>query len=201
MVERAAAFATGLAVGTAGGAAPPACRIGELAPACWFELLSLPGTSSNEVLRALGVIAPGLALPPPGRVVVAGGVTIGRLGPGRFVVFGTSLPADALSPLGAGFAIVDDSHAKAGVRISGAPVEVLRKGLSLDLDEAVFPAGAIAQARGFHLGLTVVRRAAACFDVFVARSFAGSFVSSLTDAADEGGWQGVGPVADTDPAA
>ncbi|MEZ5843742.1 MAG: hypothetical protein R3D27_08410 [Hyphomicrobiaceae bacterium] len=186
MPERASPFGERLAAGAGGGTAPPGVTLAWLNPAAFVELLELPGVPSAQLSDTLAALAPGAASLALGATVDHAGYTVGRIAPRRLVVIGAT---PLLAGLEGGFVIVDDSHARAGVRVAGAAADVLGKGLSLDLSERGFAVGGIAAVRGFGLALTLVRRAGDTFDVYCARSFAASLLDGLADAALEAGWR------------
>jgi heterotetrameric sarcosine oxidase gamma subunit len=77
--------------------------------------------------------------------------------------------------------VVDQSSALGVVRLSGDRVlDVLAKGIAMDLDASVFPAGQVAVTRIAHIGVTLWKvNNSPSFDVAVARSYAGSFAHWL----------------------
>ena len=94
---------------------------------------------------------------------------------------------DALAPLHA--AVVDVSHARAIVELSGAHTRsVLQKGCHLDLHPSRFRAGSVAQSRfaRCHVLLHQTDDAPA-YDLYIQRSFARYLWSWLEDAAAEFG--------------
>lgn len=118
-----------------------------------------------------------------------GAMTVGRIAPRRIVVIGQSLAPETLATLAEAFAVIDDSHGRAGIRLTGAAVDVIGKGFSFDFSLGAFPVGRIAQAKGFGMALTLMRRAEDSFDVYCAASYAQSLAEALTDAALEFGWR------------
>lgn len=189
MLESATPFAGRLSPATRGGRTPAGVVIAELRPKCWLELASFASAIPAGMSEALAALAGGVSPQAIGASVNHDDRTIGRIAPRRFLVIGAAPPPALIERLAEHCVVVDDSHAKAGVRISGAAVDVLRKGLSVDFDERAFPVGRIIQARGFHVGVTVIRRAADSFDIYGARSFAASLLDAVLDAALEVGWQ------------
>ena len=138
-----------------------------------------------------GRIDPNQAVATPGHIYMS-------IGPGRYMAIGQEPGlADGLEadiPIGDG-TVVDLTHGRAGLRISGArAADLLQKGLSFDLDLAAFPPMAATNGGLHHISVTVIRLDAETFDVFVMTSLAGSLWDWVTDAAVEYGWQVAAPV-------
>lgn len=77
--------------------------------------------------------------------------------------------------------VVDQSSALGVLRLSGDRLlEVLAKGIAIDLAATAFPAGHVAVTQVAHIGVTLWKvDDAASFDIAVARSYAGSFAHWL----------------------
>lgn len=149
-------------------------------------------TAISKETGIKGLPGLGHAMTSPGNMLLA-------IGPGRYLAIsqdeGLAQRLSAKVPVGEGV-IVDLTHGRVGIRISGSPAQaLLQKGLSLDLDVAAFPAMAAASSAIHHMGITVVRIDETCFDVFAMTSFAGSLWEWVTDAAVEYGWQVSAPIA------
>lgn len=88
-------------------------------------------------------------------------------------------------------AVTDQSDARALVRVSGPRARLaLSKGVSVDLHPRAFRAGQAAVTSIAHVGAQIWQRdEAPTYDLAVARSFAGSFWSWLTEAAAEYGYE------------
>ena len=106
-------------------------------------------------------------------------------GPGRWLAFHSAPQPkffDGFSRQLEGLAsVVDQSGAFGVLRLSGARVlEVLAKGVAIDLDAAAFPTGHVAVTQIAHIGVTLWKvDDAPSFDLAVARSYAGSFAHWL----------------------
>jgi sarcosine oxidase subunit gamma len=103
---------------------------------------------------------------------------------------GWMLERDLLRAAGpAGGTVVDVSHGRAILRVSGAPVRDLLSGFCpLDLHPRGFPAGRCAQT--LFGKMTVLLHALAegnAFEIYVSRSFADALAEALLDAAREHG--------------
>ncbi len=97
-------------------------------------------------------------------------------------------PAELVDVLSGLASVCDQSDGYAALRLQGPRVvDLLAKGLFLDLHLSAFPVGASAGASISHIGVTLWRREAAAFDLLVARSYAGSFWHWLEDSAGEYG--------------
>ena len=88
-------------------------------------------------------------------------------------------------------AVTDQGDGRAVVRISGERArDTLQKGVTLDLHPRAFGAGRAAVTSIAHIGAQLWQRDdGPTYDVAVARSFAGSFWSWLSDAAAEHGYE------------
>jgi heterotetrameric sarcosine oxidase gamma subunit len=106
-------------------------------------------------------------------------------GPGRWLVTHdarTPRFVDSLSPQLEGLAsVVDQSDAYGVLRLSGpALLDVLAKGVAIDLSAPAFPAGSVAVTAIAHIGATLWKvDEAPTIHVVVARSYAGSFLHWL----------------------
>ncbi len=125
----------------------------------------------------------------------ADGVRGYATGPLEYWVFSETHGAQALErrladELGDTASLFDQSHARFVVRISGdGATGLLAKGTALDLDGGAFPAEGASHTMIEHIPALVVRRAVpACYDLSVPRSYAGSYVAWLAEAALEFGY-------------
>lgn len=106
-------------------------------------------------------------------------------GPGRWLVTHdarTPRFVDTLSQKLEGLAsVVDQSDAYGVLRLSGpAVLDVLAKGVAVDLSAPAFPAGSVAVTQIAHIGVTLWKvDEAPTIHVAVARSYAGSFLHWL----------------------
>lgn len=106
-------------------------------------------------------------------------------GPGRWLVThdaGTPGFVRSLATRLEGMAsVVDQSDGVGLLRLSGpAILDILAKGIAIDLDATVFPAGSVAVTQIAHIGATLWKvDEAPTFHVAVPRSMAGSFLHWL----------------------
>ena len=84
-------------------------------------------------------------------------------------------------------AVVDQSHGRCGLRLSGARArEVMAKNTTIDLHPRAFSPGQCALTSVAHMNATVVQvDDTPTYDLFVARSLARSFVHAIEQACDE----------------
>lgn len=84
----------------------------------------------------------------------------------------------------------DQSHGRFVLRISGGDAKgLLAKGSSLNLDGGAFPANGASHTTLEHIPALITQRASpACFELSVPRSYAGSLLSWLAEAAQEFGY-------------
>ncbi len=142
---------------------------------------------SDLVTRAFGV-----ALPTAGKRISSGTIAFQWAGPHQWLAIAERGAArdleTELKPLVAGLAaVVDQSDARAVVVISGPrAVDVLAKGLPIDLHERAFATGDAAITHASHIGVTIARLDdAPTFEITMYRSYAGSFDQWLRHAAAE----------------
>lgn len=89
-----------------------------------------------------------------------------------------------------GAAVVDLSHARASLRLSGRSARhVLMKAGPLDWHPSAFTPGMCAQTAMFHVSALIDCRDEFIFDLYVARGFAVSFLESVIQASAEYGYQ------------
>ncbi len=145
------------------------------------------GASLARRLSALLGAATALA---PLEGAEADGVDVYATGPLEYWVFSETHSAQVLErrladELGETASLFDQSHARIVVRISGdSATGLLAKGTPLDLDAGAFPAEGASHTMIEHIPALVARRAVpACYDLSVPRSYAGSFVAWLAEAA------------------
>lgn len=172
--------------------------IREVRPRSLFQVGAWPDSAvpaREAVANATGAVP----VAEPGRFAGTGDTLVVTLAPGKHLVLSDREGLEGavrrgLAPEQA--AVVDLSHSRCGIRISGpAAAAVLAKGFALDLDPRVFPAGSAAQTTIHQIGVLVIRRSKTVFDLFVYGSFAVAFADWLTDAAAEFGWGVSSPAA------
>lgn len=91
--------------------------------------------------------------------------------------------------------VTDLSHARAGIRLDGAPVtELLQKAVAIDFHDDVFPSGRATLTSLESFSVLLHRRAETVFDLYVFRGFGLSLWHWVTDAALEYGYRVGDPV-------
>ena len=126
-----------------------------------------------------------IALPRPNRAMLSDDVTALWLGPRRFLLVGPDLAARLD---GSGAAIVDQSHARTVLRLSGARIrDVLAKGTGIDL--ARFAKNDAAVTLLSHVSVVLHAAESDTIDVYVPRSYALSTWEWLVEAAEEYGYR------------
>jgi len=170
-------------------ATPPAAHgasamLAELRLPGIVQVTAWPDTA-EDAGKAIGELF-GKAPGPVGAAVEHGPVTVITVAPGRYILASED---DALaSALSAALpaseaAVTDLSHARTMLRLSGeAAVDILGKGLAIDLHESVFPAGRAAQSVIHHIDVLIIRREDEAFDLVVFRGFGLSLAEWLLDA-------------------
>ena len=131
-----------------------------------------------------------IALPAIGKRAAGAGLTVAGIGPGQWLAEMTFAPAEGIervlrSTLGAHATIVDQSHARIILRLSGPRVrDVLSAGVPLDLHPRAFGPDDVAQTIVSHIGVQIWQLAAdPVYEMAVPRSMIGSFWSWLEHAA------------------
>ncbi len=136
-----------------------------------------------------------VVLPGPGAAAEGRGMTALWVQPeGWFVVApraGDGVLAGALkASCGDAGSVVDQSHGRSVIRISGARAAwVLAKSCRVDLHPSVFGPGRVASTQLFHLGVTLRQvDAVPSYDLMVFSTFVTSFIEALCQAAEETGY-------------
>lgn len=151
---------------------------------------ALRGRLSDTDFVAAAAEALGADLPETSREAgVAGGRTILRLGPDYWLAvdeadggFGRRLEATV------GLNALNASSSRARLRLRGeAARDLLAVGAAIDLRPASFPAGAFAQTAVGNATAILHAREADMFDIYIARSFAESWLLWLKHAGEEFG--------------
>lgn len=118
-------------------------------------------------------------------------LTVLGIAPGRWLAVSesrTDLADDLVAALGIHAAITEQSDALIAFDLSGPRVlDLLAKGVAIDLDPAVFRAGDVAVTDIAHIGATLWRTGEETWRLLVARSFAPAFVRFLIASAAEYG--------------
>lgn len=139
-------------------------------------LLPRPGC---QALLAAGLDGLGLALPAMGRFLVAGDLTLARVAPHQAVALGTDVaPAARLAGLAGAALVIDWSDACAAFALSGpAAAARLARLVPIDVD-ALLPGGC-ARTLVARIGVLLLRHATDRFELFCARSYAGSLAHAI----------------------
>ena len=138
----------------------------------------------------------GAALPEPGRRVSSGAITLQWSGPSQWLAIaergphdgaGRDLEVELKSLVGGLAAVVDQSDSRGIVAISGPrAIDVLVKGVPIDLHERAFATGQVANTHANHIAITIARLDdAPTFELTMYRSYATSFADWLHSAAAE----------------
>ena len=150
----------------------------------------------DEALEAAVREAYGLDLPEASTVAYGKNVSFIGTGPGQWLAVSATLEnetlAEDLADKLKGLASVSDqSSGRAVVRFSGPRVrDMLAKGLAIDLDPRVFPAGGAATSTLSHMGVLVWREGdEQAYDIALFRSVAASFWRWLDASAAEYGYE------------
>ena len=196
---------------------PVSALAGSVAPGCYGRRGALPGVIAREVRgfglalvtarlgrRAAIVEAARSAFgvePPAGPRWAAGAddMFIG-CGPDQWLAYRAAAPAQGmeslLAPLAAHAAIVDQSHGRTILRVTGAKVrEALEKGVAVDLHPRAFAPGDAAATLVAHIPVQLWQLdAAPTYEFAVARSLALAFWHWLEASAAEVGLELAAPV-------
>jgi len=149
----------------------------------------------DDALTAAVREAYGVDLPAQSSMAQGKTVSVIGYGPGQWLVVSETLENEALAEDLAtrltGFAsISDQSGGRAVLRVSGPRVrDVLAKGLGIDLDPRVFPAGSAVTSTVSHMGVQLWHGEADSYDIAIFRSVSASFWHWLTASAAEYGYE------------
>ncbi len=123
--------------------------------------------------------------PAPGQAEVGEKAVLLRAEPLKYWVIGM-VPSELSSDEGA---IVDQSHSRTRVRVSGSEAaSLLNRHLPLDLRDSAFPVGSVASTAFHHIGITLWRNKDG-YDLFMPRGFAVSLWELLTHSAEQFGYE------------
>lgn len=138
----------------------------------------------------------GHSLPKPGRAEIAGDAMAVWIQPSGWLVIRPRGVEGALAKLltetaGDRVAIVDQSHGRAVLRLSGAHARgVLAKGCRLDLHPRAFSAGSAGTTTIDHITVTIVQAdATPTYDLVLPANFAEAFLDWLRMSAAEFGYE------------
>lgn len=147
--------------------------------------------SGPDLVRAAA--AAGLDLPTLPRWVKARDLTVLWAGPGQWLVRRPGSFTDLesqLSGLAASASLIDQSHARAALTVSGPKVrDALAKGFEIDLHPRAFRTGDVAVTAAVGIAALIWQLDdRPTYEIAVPRSMAGSFWDWLSDAAAEYGY-------------
>lgn len=166
-------------------------QLSEPRPGSIVEIVAWPG--AEKAALAAVKKATGLTIPdrPGGGVSKAGGSGFG-FAPGRWLVIdqaeGLGAALRAAFPVETG-TVTDLSHGRTAIRIAGDSAEwVLSKFFAIDFAVDAFPVGEGRSTAHHDIFAQIQRTGKSQFDVYVFRSFARAFWTSLCHAAAEVGY-------------
>jgi sarcosine oxidase subunit gamma len=187
-------------------ACPESCRSGKFgsplpragitfAARTGLTLVDLRGDPQNPEFLASAQAALGCVLPLQPNTSAAGAdCSVLWLGPDAWLVVAERRgKINERVPIEHGF-LTDVSHGRAAWRMGGAhALDLLAKGVSLDLHPRVFLPGHCAQTSLAHVGVLLHLRETNNADLYCARSYAQHLWHWLTEAAGEYGYEVVAP--------
>ncbi|WP_332683345.1 sarcosine oxidase subunit gamma [Bosea sp. (in: a-proteobacteria)] len=164
-------------------------------PATLVQVTARKGRQAELTAAAEKLLS--LTLPESGRAAASAGKTALWLQPGSWLVMAPAeersvLSATLAQPLSGIAAVVDQSHGRCVLEVSGTQARaVLAKLCRLDLHERAFPAGASAVTLVGHVSCLVYRieGAAPGFGLIVGSTFAEWLLDELANAAAAHGWR------------
>ena len=179
---------------------PAAMAAAWVRPASWSARCGKPGlatvTARNGRRAALieaARSAYGVELPATPRLVEARGITFIWSGPDQWLAYAASAPPEGmeplLAPLAAHAAIVDQSHGRTILRVTGPKVrDALAKGVPVDLHPRAFKTGHTAVTLVSHIAVQLWQiDDAPTYEFAVARGWVQSFWHWLEASAAEFG--------------
>ncbi len=200
MTERVSALAAIYETGTFGNDVDggPSVTLHERRP---LSIVHIAGNSDDQAFAGGVGKACGCALPiEPGTIATAGELSLIWLAPTRWLAVSPDqgpgiLEAALRDACGESGAIIDVSHGRTVIRLSGAHARmVMMKGAPLDFHKSSFTPGRAAQSAISQCGTLITCPAEDTFDVYVFRGFGQHMWEWLTDAAGEFGYKVENPV-------
>jgi len=160
--------------------------------------IGLPAREAVQVLARRGAdiagaaAAMGVTLPGPGQAVVAADLGIAWIQPGGWMVSAPRAGEGALlarlAPLGAAAALVDQSHGRTTLTLSGPSARgVLAKGCRIDLHPREFGPGRAAATQVAHLSALLVQTGPMQYEVTVFSTLVENLLEWLSAAAGPDG--------------
>lgn len=153
------------------------------------EPVATVASRKGAIAATIDRLAARFGLAPQDRpvAVLAEGVAVVGVGPGRWTLVGAAI-ADAEATLGPALegvaAVIDQSGGQVVFDLTGPAVEeVMASLVAIDLDPSVFPVGAAATTTVAHVGVTLWRTGEG-FVFLVGRSFAVAFERAVVASAE-----------------
>jgi sarcosine oxidase subunit gamma len=135
--------------------------------------------TANAITKALGVECP----TKPGACNFTGGIQVTWNGPNNWMVISEgddSLLGKLQKAIDELAAVVDQSHGRCGLRLSGVHARtVMAKNCALDFHPEFFKAGDSALTSVAHMNALIIQVDDESYDLFVARSLARSFAHAI----------------------
>jgi heterotetrameric sarcosine oxidase gamma subunit len=194
LAERTSALAAIYETGTFGADVEggPSVTLSERRP---LSIVHVAGDAGDAAFADGVKSACGCALPTtPGDIATSGDLSLIWLAPERWLAVAPDRGPGALEAAfrkacGDSIAIIDVSHGRTVIRLSGANARtVLMKGAPLDFHKKVFTPGRAAQSAISQCGTLITCPAEDTFDVYVFRAFGQHMWEWLTDASGEFGY-------------
>jgi sarcosine oxidase subunit gamma len=160
-------------------------KIGSFGPAP--AALTIRALPEGHVVQVLGSPGSGDLTDRLTRLCDSGAGAVRRAGPGQWLIVGdVPLAADGVSTLERDLAgtaaLVDQSHGRVRIAVSGASVEaMLAKGTGVDPALRQFPVGRSVNTLIGHISVHLNRMSETAFEIIVMRSFAQSLWDELID--------------------
>ena len=164
-------------------------RLSEIRAGSLVEVAAWPDTLTT--VQAASAVLLGVEMPRAGMATSDDSLTVAAVDVGRFLIVTAEpdLAARFQAALSAADGAVSDlSHGRSVLRLEGdAAVDILAKGMAIDLHATAFPPGRVVQTMIHHVDVLVHRRAVTAFDLVVLRGFAQFFAEWLLNAGEEFG--------------
>lgn len=164
----------------------------ERLPACLLQVSAWPETLDAVESVITSVTGCAVAQRPGGSSHNARSAVL-NIGPGRYLLDSSDadLPAKLAEQIDpARGSLADLTHGRIAIRIAGPQaVQVLAKGLAIDLHTEAFPPMQVVQSAIHEIAVVARRLTDDSFDLYVYRGFALSLWEWLTDASSEAGYR------------
>jgi heterotetrameric sarcosine oxidase gamma subunit len=164
----------------------------ESAPGSIVQAAAFPG-EEKALMAIIGDIAGLMLVDGAGAGVIANGKAAFGFAPGRFLLIdqdeGLGARLQSAVPAAVG-TVTDLSHGRTAIRISGPKAEwVLSKLFAIDFSLPTFPEGAGRSTTHHDIFAQIQRTGSDRFDIYIFRSFARSFWTTLCHASEEVGYE------------